>query len=164
MRAFAGFLGTDHSTLSQILRGRRGAPARHIRLWAKKLGLSAEEAAAWIAAEHLPNAPAQERERHVRHWTAEAMGVMTEPAHWEILRLCRTPAFRADSRWLAERIGVSADEVNLALSRLLRLGLLEMSSQGRWTERTGLEEFTESEFRKVALARVRWKAAEAQGS
>jgi transcriptional regulator with XRE-family HTH domain len=146
LRAFAAYLGTDHSTLSQVLRGRRRAPARQIRAWAKKLGLGAEEASVWVAVEH-PDSEAD------RQWTAEAMGIVTERVHWQILDLCRAPEFRADSRWVAERTGVSTDEVNLALSRLLRLGLLEMNA-GRWKERTGLREFTETEFRKIALTRV----------
>src|SRR6185295_10077963 len=55
LRAFAAFLGTDHSTLSQILRGTRPAPAARIRVWGRKLGLSAEEAAVYIAAQHVPD-------------------------------------------------------------------------------------------------------------
>ena len=135
-----------------MLRGRRRAPAGQIRAWAKKIGLGAEEASVWTAVEH-PDSEAD------RQWTAEAMGIVTERVHWQILECCGAPEFRADCRWVAERIGVSTDEVNLAVSRLLRLGLLEMSG-GRWTERTGLRELTESKFREVALTRVRRKAVE----
>jgi transcriptional regulator with XRE-family HTH domain len=146
LRAFAAWLGTDHSTLSQILRGRRRTPARQVRAWAKKLGMEAEEAAVWIALEHASS-------EADRHWTAEALAV-TETVHWRILDLSRAPEFRADSRWLAQRTGVTADVVNIALSRLLRLGLIEMRA-GRWTEQTGLDEWTEPEFRKLALQRVK---------
>jgi len=146
LRAFAAYLGTDHSTLSQVLRSRRRAPARQIRAWAKKLGLGTEEASVWVAVEH----PESEADRH---WTEEAMGIVTERVHWQIIDLCRAPEFRADCRWVAEQTGVSTDKVNLALSRLLRLGLLEMSGS-RWTERTGQRELTESEFRKIALTRI----------
>jgi hypothetical protein len=53
------------------------------------------------------------------------MAITSEPAHWRILRLCRTSEFRPDCRWIVGQIGASVDDVNLALSRLLRLGLLE---------------------------------------
>jgi DNA-binding MarR family transcriptional regulator len=141
LRAFAAYLGTDHSTLSQILRQSRRAPARQIRAWARKLSVDAEEAGVWIAVEH-------------GRADAEVLGILTERAHWQILELIRAPEFRADSRWLAERIGVPADTVNIALSRLLRLGLLEMRGN-RWIERTGLIEFTEKGFRRLALRRAR---------
>jgi transcriptional regulator with XRE-family HTH domain len=150
LRAFAAWLGADHSTLSQILRGRRRPSARQIRAWAKVLGMDVEEAAVWIAVEHSQSDAD-------RHWTAEALAV-TEPIHWQILDLSRAPAFRADSRWLARQTGASTDAVNIAVSRLLRLGLLEMQA-GAWTERTGLADLTEPEFRRLALRRVREMAA-----
>jgi transcriptional regulator with XRE-family HTH domain len=141
LRAFAAYLGTDHSTLSQILRQRRRPAAGKIRAWARKLGVDAEEAAVWVAVEYA-------------HPDPEALGILTERVHWQIVELTRAPEFRADSRWLAERIGVSADAVNIALSRLLRIGLLEMRAD-RWRERTGLARLTEKGFRRLALRRVR---------
>src|SRR6059058_5634294 len=77
LRAFAAFLGTDHSTLSQILRGTRRAPVGSIRLWARKLGMTPEEAAVYIAAEHVPDPATAERQEQLRHWTAEALGIVT---------------------------------------------------------------------------------------
>ena len=59
---------------------------------------------------------------------------------------------------VAAKLGVSTDDVNLALSRLLRLRLLKVSSSGAWSDATGLSTFTEASFRKLALARVREQA------
>lgn len=160
LRAFAAFLGTDHSTLSQILRGSRPVPVGQVRAWAGKLGLSREEAAVFVAAEHVPSNSDAAREAQLRHWTAEAMAIVTEPVHWDIIRQSRCEGFRADSRWIAAQSGTDVDAVNIAFSRLLRLGLIEAPSAGTWIERTGLGAFTEEEFRKLALARVREKAAE----
>jgi len=159
MRALAAFLGTDHSTLSQILRGTRNVPVRSIRLWSSKLGISPEEAALYIAAEHTPDSQTAERQHQLRQWTAEAMSVVSEPAHWQILRLCRARGFRPDCRWIAGEIGTSVDQVNLALSRLLRLRLLQIKESGQWKDLTGIPNLTERGFRKLALARVRELAA-----
>jgi transcriptional regulator with XRE-family HTH domain len=158
LRAFAAFLGTDHSTLSQVLAATRPIPVRRLRVWAGKLGMSREEAAVYIAAEHVPEAQATEREAQLRHWTAEALGILAEPAHWEILRLNRAPGFRPDCRWIAEQAGLGVDEVNIALSRLLRLGLLEARAAGEWMDLTGLPVLTERGFRELALMRVKEKA------
>ena len=155
LRAMAALLDTDHSTFAQILRGARPVPVSRIRAWARKINISPEEAAAYIAAEHAPDPQTAQRQHQLRHWTAEAMAITSEPAHWQLLRLCRAPEFHADSRWIAERIGVSVDAVNVALSRLLRLGLLEIDTAGKWKDSTGLPRITGSEFRKLALARVR---------
>jgi transcriptional regulator with XRE-family HTH domain len=161
LRAFAAFLGADHSTLSQILRGSRPVPAGRIRAWGKKLEMPAEEIAVYIAAEHAPDPADAGREEQLRHWTAEALQIVTNAAHFEIIKLARAPEFRADSRWIAREIGVAVDEVNLAVSRLMRLRLLEAGADGRWMEKTGLARLTERDFRKLALGRVRAQAAEA---
>jgi len=160
LRAFAAFLATDHSTLSQILRGQRRPPARQVRSWARKLGLDAEEAVAYIAAEHLTDESSFRRENQLRHWTAEALGVVMDRIHWNILRLCGTPGFRPDTRWIAEQTGTTVDQVNVAISRLLRLQLLEMNTTGAWTDLTPAAAKSEREFRKLALTRIREKAAE----
>lgn len=157
LRAFAAFLGTDHSTLSQILRKRRRLPSRSIRTWGRKLGMSTEEAAVYIAAEHTADARSTQRLEQLRHWTAEAMAIISDRSHWGILRLVRQPGFVPDCRNIALKLGVSADAVNMAVSRLLSLGLLELS-QDAWKDLTGAR-LTEAEFRKMALKRVKEKAA-----
>jgi transcriptional regulator with XRE-family HTH domain len=160
LRAFATFLGTDHSTLSQILRSQRPLPLTRIRAWAKKLGLEPEVTAAYVAAEHLPDPQSAARESQIRHWTAEASAIMMHPVHWDIVRLSRTREFRSDSRWVAEQTGATVDEVNIAFARLLRLELLRTRADGRWVVTNGQKVRSEREFQKLALTRVREKAAE----
>jgi len=158
LRAFAVFLGTDHSTLSQILRGRRRVPDSHIHDWSKKLKIDGEEVAYYTAAESVPDSEATRRQEYVRHWTAEVQTTFTQSVHWKILALSRTPQFRADCRWIGEQTGTTVDEVNLAFSRLLRLGLIEVKAKDRWVDLTGLSQLSESAFRKLALERIRQKA------
>jgi len=160
LRAFAAFLGADHSTLGQILRGSRRAPAAQIRAWCKKLGMTQEEAAVYVAAEHVPDDATAQRQHQLRHWTAEALGILTERAHWDIVRLTRTDGFEADSRWIAAQANLSVDQVNIALSRLLRLRLLEIGASGQWSDLTGLPTLTERQFRKLALSRIRQMSKE----
>jgi transcriptional regulator with XRE-family HTH domain len=52
LRAFATFLDTDHSTLSQVLKGSRRAPVKQLRAWCRRLGISPEEITVYLAAEH----------------------------------------------------------------------------------------------------------------
>ena len=160
LRAFAAFLTTDHSTLSQILRSQRPIPLTNIRTWAKKLGIEPELTAAYVAAEHLPDPQSAARESQVRHWTAEASAVVMNPVHWRIFDLCRTHAVPGDSRSISAQTGDSIDDVNIAFSRLLRLGLLRTTEKGRWIVTTGDSIKTEKQFHLLALIRVREKAAE----
>lgn len=160
LRAFAAFLGADHSTLSQVLRGTRRATVAQVRAWGRQLAISPAEITVYLAAEQVPDDATAGRHAMLRHWTAEAMAVVRDRTHFEILRLCRAEGFRADCRWIAERARVDVDQVNVALARLLRLGLIEMCADGAWRDRTGLARFNEREFRTLALGRVREKAAE----
>jgi transcriptional regulator with XRE-family HTH domain len=155
LRAFAAFLGADHSTLSQILRSKRRISEARIRGWSAKLGLDKEEVSVYLAASQLPDVATRARQEHLWHWTADAMSVVTDRVHWQMLQMAAAPGFRADCRWIAERTGASVDRVNLALATLLRLRLLKVTAAGAWQESTGLAPLTEHGFRRMALARVR---------
>jgi hypothetical protein len=160
LRAFATLVGTDHAVLAQIFKGTRRVPIRHIRTWARKLGIDRDEALVYVTAAHVPDASVLDRQEQLRHWSAEALSIATDSTHFEIIRLSRSRAFRNDSRWIATQIGIPLDQVNIALSRLLRLRLLEMTEAGVWRDRTGLAALDDKEFRKLALDRVRKMAAE----
>jgi plasmid maintenance system antidote protein VapI len=47
-------------------------------------------------------------------------------------RLTNLRSFRPDSRKIARRLGISVDEVNVLLQRLLRQGVLTMESRKSW--------------------------------
>jgi hypothetical protein len=160
IRGFAAFLRTDHSTLSQILRGARRVPANRIGAWAKKLGMGVEEITFYIAAEAAPDAAAHARNEHLRHWTAEAASIAREPIHFRILELSHAPKFRADCRWIGRQLNASVDQVNVAFSRLLRLRLIAADGVNNWTDLTGIPQISEREFLGMALARVRESAIE----
>ena len=104
LRAFARFIGTDHATLSQILRGtRRLTPAMIRRLGAR-----------------LQMSPA---------------GVETECAAANdalVLAVIDRVAFRPDSRWIATMTGLTIDEVNVSLQRLLYKRAMVMLAQNEW--------------------------------
>jgi len=63
LRPFATLLGTDNSTVSQVLRGKWRVPVAVLRRWGKRLGLTAEEVAAYVAIEHVPDASITKRRR-----------------------------------------------------------------------------------------------------
>jgi hypothetical protein len=104
LRAFARDLGTDHSTLSQILRRRRALSRRMIQRFGARLQL---------ASPIIVDACVQEN--------ANA-----------ILRLAGSRGFCTHSRWIASRTNLPLDAVNTALHRLLYEGRLVMKSSNFW--------------------------------
>jgi uncharacterized protein (TIGR02147 family) len=65
------------------------------------------------------------------------MSLVAEWYCFAILELTRLESFRPDSRWIARVLGISADEVNVALQRLIRLDLLDMETPTRWVDKSG---------------------------
>jgi len=89
LRAFARSVDLEHSTLSQLLRGKRAMTWKSIRAIAGRMQ--------WMGRTLLESA------RHDR-------------SAW-------------DSRAIARRLGVSVDEVNVALTDLCLFGLLELKGE-----------------------------------
>lgn len=105
LRAFARALGTHHSTLSQILQGRRRLTSRAVRRLGPRLGMS----------------------------PAEIAEACLDESCAAILRLVADRRFRPSSRWIATMTGIPLDDVNLALHRLLYRRQLVMRTTTSWT-------------------------------
>jgi len=133
LRAFALHLDVDHSTLSQWLRGRRPITARSIETIGAKLSLSAE--AIQTYAEHAGRDDGAGVTADIL--TGDTVSVIADWYHFAILELTRLDGFLCDSRWIARVLDISVDEVNLAVQRMIRLGLLDMESAARWSDRSG---------------------------
>jgi transcriptional regulator with XRE-family HTH domain len=155
LRAFGRDLGVDHSSLSQILRGTRPVPLPLTASLGSKLGLSREEIAVYRAAAQVPDAQTEARQQQVRHWTAEAIQLLRDNTHQQLLALCTAPDFQPDLRWIAGRLQTDITRITLVYQRLLRLGFLEMASATRWRDIHNLGSATPREFRRAALNKIR---------
>ena len=136
LRAFAMSLQTDHSTLSQILRGKRRLTPETLRALARKLEIPDNDVEAFLAYELRVHGD-DGWERHARQLRDEAMEVISQWHHFAILELIRLECFRPDCRWIARVLDISVDDVNTALTRLLHLGLLHMVDQETWLDLSG---------------------------
>ena len=56
------------------------------------------------------------------------MALLSDGVHRAILEMTSMEGFIPDTRWIARALDLTFDEVNMALSRLTRLGLLEMAA------------------------------------
>jgi uncharacterized protein (TIGR02147 family) len=138
LRAFAKYLEVDHSTLSQYLRGKRKMTERSIRKFAVRLGMNTETIERLVLAEQYVGRAEDDASLHELEKAAQdTASLIADWHHYAILELVRLRDFRPDTRWIARVLGISADEVNIALHRLLRFGLLEMTASGKWIDRSG---------------------------
>lgn len=104
LRAYARDLGCDHATLSQWIRGARPISDQSIGAICTVLGL--DEAT-------------RERVSALEDVDVEIAETVRAAAH------CTSPA-------IAAKLGIPGDLVNIALGRLIRLGLLRMDGP-RWS-------------------------------
>lgn len=159
LRAFAKFLGLDHATLSQLLRGKRRLSTAMIRRLGVRLGIGAPEIEGFVAREGLEEGPglaAQLQERG--RLTLDVVRLVTDWEHFALLELLRLDGFQPDVRWIARVLDLPPDRVTLALDRLIRLGLLVMERADRWVDTAGdaiadLPSFAHEAIRSAAKAR-----------
>lgn len=140
LRAFARDLETDHASLSQVLRGRRRATEPTVRRLGKRLGLEPERIEGLVALEKHGSA-SEGRElatlEYIRDLTEDALEVQSRVEHAALLELTHLEGFRPDVRWIARVLGLEVEEVQVALQRLIRLGMLDMVSKDIWLDRSG---------------------------
>jgi transcriptional regulator with XRE-family HTH domain len=104
LRAFARDLSIDHATLSQLMRGVRRITPRVIAMLAPQLRLTVSDI--------------------TRH-SADAVDAA-------LLEAIAKPDFQTSSRWIAIRLGISVDEINIALQRLLYTRRVSMTKESEW--------------------------------
>ena len=154
LRSFALDLGLDHGSLGQMLRGKRRLTESTIRRLGRKLALSDERVAQLVATERLAEADHEAFRREAEELAAATANLISGWHHYAILELVKLEDFQPSSPWIARVLGIEVDEVNLALQRLLRLGLLEMSARERWTDLSGDTTASFEGFTRAALERL----------
>ncbi len=152
LRSFALHLGINHSTLSQLLRGKRALTPRTIETLGARLGLQPEEIEAFVARERQVGSTVVSHE--IRQLTLETVTLLSDGSHRAILELTTLQEFVPDTRWIARALDLTIDEVNLALSRLTRLGLLEMAEANRWIDRSGAGTVSHDGFAQQVIRRL----------
>jgi hypothetical protein len=154
LRAFAKFLEMDHSTLSQLLRRKRRLTERTIRRCGMRLGLDEVSVSEFVRGESRDGNADDAALGDIRRLAGDTASLVADWEHYAILELVRLREFRPDSRWVARVLGLSVDVVNVALQRLLRLGLLTMDAPDRWTDRSGDTTASVRGFTRAALERL----------
>ncbi|MFW7380925.1 MAG: TIGR02147 family protein [Oligoflexus sp.] len=140
LRAFARDLQLSPSRLSEILNRKQGLSRKAAEKVAQSLGYRADEATYFcdlVSVRHARSV--QEKEdaqlrllkRHTENKKDErfqlqldAFKIISDWYHLGILELMKMKNFRHDVKWMARRLGIPVIQVELALDRLARVGLI----------------------------------------
>lgn len=161
LRAFARDLQIPSSKLSQYLKGDCGISVKKAAHLAKHLRLSAVEVELFIcSAEAAHSRDPFSRERAAERLQGllsstfseinmEKFNIIRDWYHLAILELTEIEQFESSIDWLANALGIPKSQVNAAVERLERLGLL-VCGPGKWTQT--LKDFeTPSDFSSRAI-------------
>jgi uncharacterized protein (TIGR02147 family) len=156
LRAFATFLAIDHATLSHLLRRKRSLTPRTILRLGTRLGLDRATIDLYVANEcnWRQDAAGDVALNEMQQLADDAAHVIADWYHYAILELTRLQDFKPDSRWVARVLGITTDQVNLALTRLLRLGLLKMAGRDRWIDKSGDTTASLADFSRSAVQQL----------
>lgn len=115
LRSFARFLETSPATLSQVISGKRQLGRKSQEKMLEKLG-------------YRHNAPLNKKpkkeEIRIQEDLFELIG------HWyyfAILSLANLKGAKANPRWIASQLNITVEESNQAISRLERLGIIQIN-------------------------------------
>ncbi len=132
LRAFAQKLGIGAGPLSQILSGDRRVSRQMVERFCDALLLDPQERSQILGPFREPSFSPQsmgtgaevDSEEYLK-LTADQFKAVSEWYYFAILSLIKTTDFRKDPQWIANRLNISVSETNSAISRLLRLGMIE---------------------------------------
>lgn len=133
LRAFARHLGMSSGELSEIIRGKRKLSLKATQKIAQALGLTTTEAKHLGYLVQKKNGGIVEGKVNLstRNLSIDMFNLLSDWYCFGILNLTECEGFKWEERWLARRLGVSVNEVSLAIARLERVGLLERKNGKR---------------------------------
>lgn len=128
LRSFAQSLQISHSTLSQVLSGKRPLTAKSQKQMASALGISSLD----FIEENKPTEP--NFENKFDKVDIDHFDLLADWHHDAILELTHLKAFKPDYRWIALVLDLNVYQVELAVERLFKLGYLKLEKNGKWRD------------------------------
>jgi transcriptional regulator with XRE-family HTH domain len=163
IRAFARAMNIDHSTLSQLLRGKR--PLTHAMI--NKLGqnLKLDESQIKMFLKNVKQTRADLPD--FKSLTLDTYAIISDWYHYALFELVTVKHFKPDPNWIAKTLAISPEEALHAIERLKRVGLIEVDANGVWKQSsknitTLNNDFTAEAFRNLqkGLLQLSMKALE----
>ncbi len=137
LRAYARALCVDPSYISKLLNGKRDISPKVVQRLAPKLGLSPEQIRKISnskkdlkKSEQLVVASALQA--NYTQLTEDIFQLISDWYHYAILELVTIEKFKSEPKWISTMLGIKVAEVNDALQRLFRLGMLKKSERGSY--------------------------------
>lgn len=132
LRSCATRIGMSASALSEILSGRRSVSRKFAERILKSLEVSPSRTSAILDlfADRRSQIPRGLTPQVRQEMDDEYFRSIAEWYHGAILMLVRTKGFQSDPMWIAGRLGITPDQAQSALDRLVELKMLYRADDG----------------------------------
>lgn len=119
LRAFAKFLSIDHSSLSQILSGKRPISKKSVQTICEKLSANPQDLKSFGLIKVNQAADAD-----YMQISMDTFAVISDWYHIAILELTFVSGFKPEAKWISKKLSITTEEAKSAVERLKRLELL----------------------------------------
>ena len=137
LRAFAKKLKIGAGPLSQILAGNRRVSLKMAARLCDALFLDPSEKTRVLThfTSRIKSAskPGAINQDDLLRLTADQYKVIADWYNYAILSLITTKNFSADPQWIADRLGITKTEATQSLERMLRLEMIAVDANGKWS-------------------------------
>ncbi|WP_413581211.1 TIGR02147 family protein [Bdellovibrio sp. HCB288] len=131
LRSFAKMLDVSPSALSAIINGKRPLTHKMKERLGLKLGLEISDLQKLKSKPHGNSKKRNDSSQDIFHpIAADTFSIISEPHHYALMELMKTENFHWNTKWIAKRLQVTVSEINMAIERLLRVGLLDRNEDG----------------------------------
>ena len=134
LRSFARLLGVSPASLSEFLNGKRVLSAKMIEKIAKQLCLSPEETNQLnekVVRDKKGLSHTPQSDKKIIQLQNDQFYLASDWHYYAILCLIETTDFQDDYQWIAKRLRTSVRKVKEAMERLMRLGFLNYTREGK---------------------------------
>jgi len=139
LRSFARSLKVEPSSLSQMINGKRTITNKMKLRLGSALGLSVDQISRIpVSAEDMTAKSIPEFQQIL----LDNFAMISDWYHYAILELTYVQGFKSDAAWISHRLGITRSEANIAVERLLRLGLLKKNTKDQWVDTSENGELT----------------------
>jgi len=139
LRAFARSLNVSSSALSAMLNGKRTITPSSIEKLSLALGLGPKEIQRYKILSKVKGANGEDvAQDDFQQITMDSFAIISDWYHYAILELIRVKGFKSDLTWVSRSLGITKSEVNIAVERLKRMGLLKITSEQKWIDESTL--------------------------
>ncbi len=134
LRAYAKSLGVSHSALAEMLSGKRVISKKSMEKFGVTLGLGMHEI---IDYQNSPQSREDEKKQiqaSYQQLTLDQFAIISDWYHYAILELIKIKNFPHSPSNFSKALGITRSEANIAVERLIRIGILETNAEGKLHE------------------------------